>query len=60
MATGVTMTSATPSKHHAPGAQERAQEDWLRKQAAPAYDAYRADPSRGLSLEDVRASISKR
>ena len=54
------MTSATPSKHHAPGAQERAQEDWLRKQAAPAYDAYRADPSRGLSLEDVRASISKR
>jgi hypothetical protein len=35
-------------------------EDWLRQQAAPAYDAYRADPSRGLSLEKVRGSIGKR
>lgn len=42
------------------GARERALEDWLRQQAAPAYDAYRADPSRGLSLEDVRASLGKR
>lgn len=40
-------------------ARERALEDWLRQQAAPAYDAYRADPSRGLSLEDVRASLGK-
>jgi len=38
----------------------RALEDWLHQQAAPAYDAYRADPSRGLSLEDVRGSIGKR
>lgn len=42
------------------GARERALEDWLHQQAAPAYDAYHADPSRGLSLEEVRASISKR
>ncbi len=42
------------------GARERALGDWLRQQAAPAHDAYRADPSRGLSLEEVRASIGKR
>ncbi|QUT06680.1 type II toxin-antitoxin system ParD family antitoxin [Sphingobium phenoxybenzoativorans] len=41
-------------------ARERAMDDWLREQALPAYDAYRADPSRGISVEDVRASIGKR
>jgi len=41
-------------------ARDRALDDWLRIQALPAYDAYRADPSRGLSLEEVRASIGKR
>lgn len=40
-------------------ARERAMEDWLRQTALPAYDAYRADPSRGMSPEEVRASISK-
>lgn len=42
------------------GAREHALEDWLRQQAAPAYDAFSADPSRGLSLEDVRASLGTR
>lgn len=41
-------------------ARERALDDWLRQQALPAYDAYRADPSRGIALEDVRRSIGKR
>lgn len=41
-------------------ARGRALDDWLRHQALPAYDTYRADPSRGISLEDVRASIGKR
>ena len=41
------------------GARERALDDWLRQQAIPAYDAYRADPSRGIALEDVRATIGK-
>ena len=41
-------------------ARERALDDWLRHQALPAYDAYRADSSRGISLDDVRASIGKR
>lgn len=41
-------------------ARERALDDWLRQTALPAYDAYRADPSRGLSLDAVRASIGKR
>lgn len=41
-------------------ARERAISDWLVQQALPSYDAYRADPSTGISLEDVRASIGKR
>jgi putative addiction module CopG family antidote len=41
-------------------ARERAMDDWLRTQALPSYDAYKADPSRGIALEDVRASIGKR
>jgi putative addiction module CopG family antidote len=41
-------------------ARERAMDDWLRHQALRDYDAYRADPSRGMSLEEVRASIGKR
>lgn len=40
-------------------ARDRAMDDWLRQQALPAYDAYRADPSRGMSLDDVRASIAQ-
>jgi putative addiction module CopG family antidote len=41
-------------------ARDRALDDWLRAQALPAYDAYRADPSRGLSLDEVRAGIGTR
>lgn len=41
-------------------ARDRAMDDWLHQKALPAYDAYRADPSRGVSIEDVRASIGKR
>ena len=40
-------------------ARERALDDWLTQRALPAYDAYRDDPSRGLSLEEVRASIGR-
>lgn len=54
------MTGATPPKLNLLGARERSLEDWLRQQAASAYDAYRADTLRGLSLEAVRASIGKR
>jgi antitoxin ParD1/3/4 len=41
-------------------ARERAVDDWLRQQALPSYDAYRADPSKGLSLDEVRATVGKR
>lgn len=30
-------------------------EDWLRAEAAAAYDALKADPSRAIPAEDVRA-----
>jgi antitoxin ParD1/3/4 len=40
-------------------ARERALNDWLTQQALPSYDAYRADPSKGIPLEEVRATIGK-
>lgn len=41
-------------------ARERALADWLTQQALPSYDAYRADPSKGIPLEEIRATIGKR
>ena len=37
---------------------EQTLEQWLRTEVAAAYDAIKADPSRGLSLEEVRASLT--
>lgn len=37
---------------------DRALEAWLRDQAAPAYDAMKADPSRAVGAEKVRASLA--
>jgi len=41
-------------------ARDRAIDQWLRNEVVPAYDAYRADPSRGISLEDARAELAER
>lgn len=40
-------------------ARDRAVEEWLRGTVAPAYDALRADPSRGVSPAHVRSALSK-
>lgn len=37
---------------------ERAIEAWLREKVAPAYDAMKADPSRAVSVEQVRTSLA--
>lgn len=37
---------------------ERALEAWLREDVAAAYDAMKADPSRAVSAEKVRASLA--
>lgn len=34
-----------------------ASESWLRTEAAAAYDALKADPSRGIPAEEVRAEF---
>ena len=39
-------------------ARDRAVEDWLRETVAPAYDALKADPSRAVSVDQVRAALS--
>ncbi len=38
-------------------ARDRAVESWLREQVAPAYDALKSDPSRGVSADHVRAVL---
>lgn len=35
-----------------------ARDTWLRQQVAPVYDAMRANPSRAVSIEKVRASLA--
>ena len=39
-------------------ARDRAVESWLREQAAPAYDALKADPSRAIGVDQLRASLA--
>lgn len=39
-------------------ARDRAVESWLHNQVAPAYDALKADPSRAVSANDVRAALA--
>jgi putative addiction module CopG family antidote len=39
-------------------ARDRAVEHWLNNQIAPAYDALKADPSRAVTAEHVRARLA--
>jgi hypothetical protein len=39
-------------------ARDRAVDHWLRDQVAPAYDALTADPSRAVSVKQVRALLA--
>jgi antitoxin ParD1/3/4 len=39
-------------------ARDRAVEDWLRDKVALAYDALKADPTRAVSVDHVRAALS--
>lgn len=39
-------------------ARDRAVENWLLQQVGPAYDALKADPTRAVSLDDVRAVLA--
>ena len=41
-------------------ARDRAVEAWLRNEVVPAYDAFKADPSGGLSVDDLRAALAER
>lgn len=38
-------------------ARDRAIEAWLRDQVAPAYDALKADPSRAIGVDEIRATL---
>lgn len=40
-------------------ARDRAMEKWLISAAVPAYDALKADPSRGRSPSDVRLALAE-
>lgn len=39
-------------------ARDRALENWLAGQVGPAYDALKAEPSRALSIDQVRARLA--
>ena len=39
-------------------ARDRAVESWLRDQVGPAYDALKADPSRAVTMDEVRARLA--
>jgi antitoxin ParD1/3/4 len=39
-------------------ARDRAVENWLLEQVVPAYDALKADPSRAVSVKQVRARLA--
>lgn len=40
-------------------ARDRALEHWLRTEAGAAYDQYKADPSRALTVAEVRRTLAK-
>lgn len=37
---------------------DRAMENWLRESVGPAYDALKADPTRAVSVEQMRAKLA--
>jgi antitoxin ParD1/3/4 len=39
-------------------ARDRAVENWLKQEVAPALDALKADPTRALSVEQLRARLA--
>jgi putative addiction module CopG family antidote len=39
-------------------ARDRAVESWLKDQVGPAYDALKADPSRAVTVDQVRARLA--
>lgn len=39
-------------------ARDRAMHSWLRDQVGPAYDALKADPSRAVTADQVRARLT--
>ena len=39
-------------------ARDRAVENWLNQQVGPAYDALKADPTRAVSVDQVRAMLA--
>ncbi|WP_338524655.1 type II toxin-antitoxin system ParD family antitoxin [Pseudomonas batumici] len=57
VAAGEYATESEVIRERALQARDRALESWLVGQVAPAYDALKADPSRALSVDQVRARL---
>ena len=41
-------------------ARDRAVDNWLQQQVGPAYDALKADPSRAVTVDQVRARLASK
>ena len=54
------MASEQHIDHSAPLERDGTVERWLREDVAPAYDAMKADPSRGIPADEVFAALHMR
>lgn len=56
--TGTSSTEVIRDELRALIARDRAVETWLTNQVGPAYDALKADPSRAVTADQVRARLA--
>jgi antitoxin ParD1/3/4 len=45
-------------RHFETHASREALESWLQSQVGPAYDALKADPSRAITVDEIRAMLA--
>lgn len=58
MRTTQQMSITLPTHTRTLTARDRAENDWLHTQVGPAFDALKANPSRAVSVDQVRARLA--
>jgi antitoxin ParD1/3/4 len=51
------MTTRKPPRFQSHASRETL-ESWLQSQVGPAYDALKADPSRAITVDEIRATLA--
>jgi antitoxin ParD1/3/4 len=52
------MMAILPMSLRALMVRDRAMDNWLRQEVGPAYDALKADPTRAVTVDQVRARLA--